>query len=132
MTPAACLICKTPLEYKGCGRRPRYCSTSCKSKAKRRRRRFGALTPFRGGIPGRPIPALVEALEAVRAAEERLRRAQAARAALDVESEREPHICRTFTSIEELRALQGGAVRNPGIDVGEVAASIQRRYRGGS
>lgn len=37
-----CCVCGAPLQYSGHGKRPRYCSSSCRVKAKRMRDKIGA------------------------------------------------------------------------------------------
>jgi predicted nucleic acid-binding Zn ribbon protein len=39
MRTHSCYVCSTPLEYKGTGRRPQYCSKRCKKRAERTRAR---------------------------------------------------------------------------------------------
>ena len=80
-----CLNCGTRLSYGGSGRRPRYCSQACKSRAKRARSRFGAI---RGAFQATfesppPLSELERAEHRVRLAEERLEQAKELRAALD-------------------------------------------------
>jgi len=139
-----CLHCGEPLVYKGSGRRPKFCSEACKSKAKRRRRGLGVLFQ---GAPKRPetpraepparevkIPrgnfdaaALGRAMAKVKLAEQELAEARAARAALDAEPDPlDRHEFRTFGSVEEMH--RGGASTSPGIDTEAVAEAIRERF----
>jgi hypothetical protein len=62
--------------------------------------------------------------------EEELAAAREARAALDAKPvvlEAPAHRFATYSSVEEMRAAQDGAVLNPGIDAGDAARAIQRK-----
>jgi hypothetical protein len=78
--PLLCEVCGALLNYAGTGRRPTYCSERCRLKAKRRR--FRAPKAAAEDVSG-TSPELRAALERVRLAEEQLRAAQTAWAALD-------------------------------------------------
>jgi hypothetical protein len=133
---STCHHCGKPLEYSGSGRRRRYCSDACKQRAARRRKRF--IAPFRNAVaPLRNAGSarnekLARALAEVKRCERELAGALATRAALDAQPDplEQPHRFATYGAVEELHAAQGGAVLNPGIDVGEAARAIRRRVAG--
>jgi hypothetical protein len=135
-----CQTCGKPLEQAKTGRRRKFCSTACKSRAQRR---FAPLRAFRTGAkPTASEPAnqvlhiqarrlarvkeLARALARVRAAEEQLAAAKAARAAL-LPEERDPSVCTTYTGDEWLQRDRGGMPA--GSDTGEVVDAIRRRLR---
>jgi len=125
---STCQQCGQPLAYKGTGRPRRYCSRRCKRRAERQRATSSArLRPPQPAVS----PELRAALERIRLAEEQLRAAQAARAALagpkpDPLDDR--HTFTTYTG-EEWLAERRGVGSNPGPDTGVIAAHIRHKLK---
>jgi hypothetical protein len=144
---SACEHCGALLEQPKTGRPRKFCSEACKAKAKRRRGRLGSFAEQFRGAPKRPAPkprekpperaeALQRALAAVKLAEERLRQALAARAALDAGLRNcanddpldPPHEHRAFSGDEWL-ASKGGSFGAP-LDTEAVAENYRQQAEG--
>jgi hypothetical protein len=69
--------------------------------------------------------ALGRAVGAVRAAEERLRQARAARAALDRPAQEEPHVTRTYSSFQEYKSGAFGAPRDYAVEAARIVERVE-------
>jgi hypothetical protein len=152
---STCNHCGKPLEQAATGRPRKFCNEACRAKA--RRPRLGARAGLVSGRPETPRAAPVPAAQTepprerplartqgspgramalgraeakVARCEQALAEARAARAALVPEFGHERHQFATYGSVEEMRAAHGGAVFNPGIDVGKAADAIRRQHEG--